>query len=287
LLERVERERRVIIDADGMYNEMICVGGYDRNHADPKQQIQWRRYYEALSDRIFQPTRRPLSSKVAPLLFYGYDHLSLTNQNHTPKKWDLVHVGHNWWRWKQIRGTLIPALEQIRGRLNGVCFVGSWWDQPPSWASQMGLDEAFLSDHKLMERLPVQIEPAVSYREVIATMSQGRINIMTQRPLFQHLRFVTSKYFEIFCADTIPLVMLPPDQAEEVYGPGGREIALHDNIAEKLADVLDHMDTYRDVVREIRRHLEIHHSYHRRIQELVDALESRKASLAVQGVIGP
>ena len=36
-------------------------------------------------------------------------------------------------------------------------------------------------------------------------MSTARVNVMTQRPLFSHLRLLTSKYFEIFAADTIPL----------------------------------------------------------------------------------
>ena len=60
----------------------------------------------------------------------------------------------------------------------------------------------------------------------IQVMSTGRINIMTQRPLFRELKILTSKYFEIFSADTIPLVMIDPDHAEMVYGPAGRELAL-------------------------------------------------------------
>ena len=44
---------------------------------------------------------------------------------------------------------------------------------------------------------------------------------MTQRPLFRELRLLTSKYFEIFCADTIPLVMIDPDHAVVGLWPGG------------------------------------------------------------------
>ena len=92
---------------------------------------------------------------------------------------------------------------------------------------------------------------------------------MTQRPLFQRLRFVTSKYFETLCADTIPLVMVPPDWAEEVYGPAGRELAVCNHIEHTLLDAREKPDRYRNAVEAVRRHLNSHHSYQRRVEELV------------------
>ncbi|MGH2355921.1 MAG: hypothetical protein ACRDJN_30310, partial [Chloroflexota bacterium] len=75
-----------------------------------------------------------------------------------------------------------------------------------------------------------------------------------------------------------PLVMLEPDHAELVYGPAGRELALHDGLTEgigaKLVDVLRRPAHYRAVVEAVRRHLAAHHSYLHRIQELVAALET-------------
>ena len=56
-------------------------------------------------------------------------------------------------------------------------------------------------------------------------MSTARINIMTQRPVLRRLKHLTLKYFEIFCADTIPLLMLDADHAEAVYGPAGASSA--------------------------------------------------------------
>ena len=53
-------------------------------------------------------------------------------------------------------------------------------------------------------------------------MSTARINIFTQRPVLHHLKHLTLKYFEIFYADTIPLLMLDEDHAEAVYGPAGQ-----------------------------------------------------------------
>ena len=62
------------------------------------------------------------------------------------------------------------------------------------------------------------------YHDVIQTMSTARINIFTQRPVLSHLKHLTLKYFEVFCADTIPLLMLDGDHAEAVYGPAAREL---------------------------------------------------------------
>ena len=76
------------------------------------------------------------------------------------------------------------------------------------------------------------------YHDVIKTMSSARINILTQRPLLRHLRHLTLKYFEIFCADTIPLLMLDRDHVEAVYGPAARELVLSGNVAAKLLDAL-------------------------------------------------
>ena len=95
---------------------------------------------------------------------------------------------------------------------------------------------------------------------------------MTQRPLFSHLRLLTSKYFEIFAADTIPLVMLDPDHAAEVYGPAGADLTLNDGAADKLLDALAQPEKYCEFVDAVRDHLEEHHSYRRRVLQLTALL---------------
>jgi hypothetical protein len=163
-------------------------------------------------------------------------------------------------------------MEKIRADLDGVCFMGSWWDEPP--VVDDSLQPAFRSDRKWFERLRIQVKPAVPYTDVIRAMSSGRINLMLQRPLLRELKLLTSKYFEIFQADTVPLVMLDPDHAQAVYGLAGRELALHDNVAEKLLDVLQRPDKYRQIVSAVRDHLMAHHSYPVRVQQLVTALRN-------------
>jgi hypothetical protein len=258
-----------------MYNPVVCVDGYDRNYAHEHDRAEWLAHYRLVADRIMQPTFAPREPGVIGLAFYGYDPAArVAPEASPPKRFDLLCVGHNWWRWRQISTALLPALEPIRARIGEIGFIGSWWDAAPVGATELGVQSAFGTDPDWLRRLRIQAEPAVPYTEVVRVMSTGRVNLMTQRPLFAHLGLLTSKYFEIFAADTIPLVMIPPDDAAAVYGPAGRELALHEGVGAKLLDVLGRPGKYREVVDEVRRHLEAHHSYRNRVQELVAALRT-------------
>jgi hypothetical protein len=104
-------------------------------------------------------------------------------------------------------------------------------------------------------------------------MSTGKVNIFTQRPVLAHLQHLTGRYFEEFCADTIPMLMLDTDLAVAVYGPAARELVLPGRVAEKLLDALQRPAYYREVVEDVRRHLTKHHLYQHRVEELVAALE--------------
>jgi hypothetical protein len=275
LLAAVPRCRRAVLDADGMYNRVTCVDGYDRNHAGESERAEWLAYYGHLADKVMQPTFAPAEPGVLALPFYGYDPAAQVGPGGPARKrYDLIHLGHNWWRWRQVSGALLPAVERVRGELDSVCFVGLWWDAPPPWAEALGLGEAFRTDPDRLRALGVEVRPSVPFSEVIATMSAARVNVMTQRPLFLHLRFLTSKYFELFCADTIPLVMVDADHAAGVYGPAGRELALTGDVAGRLLDALTRPQKYEAIVREVRCHLVERHSYRRRVEELVRALES-------------
>ena len=107
---------------------------------------------------------------------------------------------------------------------------------------------------------------------MIQTMSTARINIFTQRPVLRHLKHLTLKYFEIFYADTIPLLMLDEHAARLSMGLPAGNCCCADSVAEKLVDALQRPDHYRDVVQSIRRHLATHYSYDQRVEELVAAM---------------
>ena len=271
-LSRVPRRKRAVLDADGMYNPVLSIDGYDRNHRDEDDRASWVAHCDALADKILQPTREPLQSTVQPLLFYGYDPCLRDDPGAGPKTFDLIHVGHNWWRWREVSSCLLPAIERIRAKLDGICFVGLWWDMIPPGVQEDHLESAFGFDIDWFRQLGIQVKPAVPFTGVVSTMSEGRVNIMTQRPLFRRLKLLTSKYFEIFSADTIPLVMIDPAHAESIYGPSGRELALHGDIANKLLDAVHHPKKYQEIVQDVRSHLVAHHSYRKRMQELIESL---------------
>lgn len=275
ILNAVPRERRAVLDADGLYNDVVSLGDYDRNHASIAERNRWREACERLGSRIFQPTLTPLDPRIRPLLFYGYSpEEEAQPEDPRTKAVDVVHVSHNWWRWKQLEESFFPALGRMRERIGEICFLGLWWDGCPPWAAALGLAEAFRVDGARLKSLRITVRPPVPFTQVISTMSSAKVNIMTQRALFQRLGIVTSKYFEILCADTVPLVLIDSALAESVYGAAGRELTLNGQVERRLLAALESPEQFREVVQRAREHLRSHHSYQTRVRQLVTALEA-------------
>ncbi|PRQ02452.1 hypothetical protein ENSA5_22700 [Enhygromyxa salina] len=275
LLANVPRAHRFVLDADAKCNPITVVDDYDRNYANETQRSEWLRFYEALSDNILKPTLLPSDDeRVTTLPFFGYDPaLLIPPEAAPPKRYDVLYVGHNWWRWKELEDEILPGLEQIRDEIGEIGFAGLWWDSPPSECAGMSeLEPAFRVNQAAFQKLRIHTDPAVPYTEVIRTMSTGRVNIFLQRPFLQHVRHLTLRYFEEFCADTIPLLMLDTEFAVAVYGPAARELTLAGRVASKVLDALRRPDHYREVVEDVRRHLLAHHPYEKRVEELVSVL---------------
>src|SRR5690348_16386678 len=124
LLDRMPKNRRVIIDCLGRYNETIRVE-HDFNHLeklDGHQGWEWVEGFQAVASRILQPTLKPLRRDVQSFLFHGFDPAAIARPyataaeaaqawagNGTSKPYALAYVGNNWQRWTQMRG----LLEQI------------------------------------------------------------------------------------------------------------------------------------------------------------------------------
>src|SRR5262245_19943652 len=72
LIGTIPRERRIIIDGDGNYNDPIQVEN-DYNHLDTRASRWWIETCHSLADKICQPTLNPLRSDVRPFLFYAYN----------------------------------------------------------------------------------------------------------------------------------------------------------------------------------------------------------------------
>lgn len=275
-LDRFPRQHRLIVDADGLYNSRVCIADYDFNHASEDLRGRWMDYIDALSDRITQPTFAPTGNgRVGSLPFYAFNPaLVVDAAKAPPKRYDVMLLGHNWWRWKEVSEELLPGIEAIRDTIGDIAFIGLWWEHPPAEGLAAGPPQAFRSDPDRLRQLRISMPEAVMYHDVIWTMSSARINILTQRPILRHFKHLTLKYFEVFCADTIPLLMLTGEEAEAVYGPAARELTLPGRTAEKLSDALDRPDHYRQVVEDVRRHLAQHHSYERRLDELMTAVSN-------------
>src|SRR5260221_12830280 len=72
LIAQVPRERRVVIDCDGRYNDAITFGG-DRNHPNAALSARWIELCDSLSDKIVQPTFHPRQPRAGTFFFHGYN----------------------------------------------------------------------------------------------------------------------------------------------------------------------------------------------------------------------
>jgi hypothetical protein len=274
MLGAIPRKHRMIFDMDGMYNPVTKVDDYDFNLPNEHERERWKEYFETLADSVMKPTlAKPDNPRVRPMTFYGYDAaLEMKPEQAPAKKYDIMHLGHNWWRWRDIGGKLLPAIDPVREKIGEIGFIGLWWDGPPAEGAAAGPEAAFESDPALIKRLRVRTEESVMYTDVVRKMSEAKINIFTQRPVLHHLKHITLKYFEIFYADTIPLLMLNEEIAQQVYGPASRELMLRENIGEKILDALARPEHYREVIASVRKYLAANNSYDKRMAELVSAI---------------
>ncbi len=288
LLDAMPKDRRVIIDCSGRYNETIRIE-HDFNHLekmDGHQGWEWIEGFQAVANKILQPTLRPLRPDVRPFLFHGYDPEAVVHSSGSPngstasrpgyvnedRPYGLVYVGHNWQRWSQIR-RFLEAIEPLKDELGPICIAGADWSKRPDWAIQLGLLGADV-DPALLARLGVETRAPIPFDEVIGFMGHGRFCPIFHRPLFNHLSLVTNRTFETFCADTIPLIMLPDNMMEAIYGKHAWPLVPGEDVEERLRNMMRHPDVYWEAVLKTRDHLSAHHSYEQRFRELLAILES-------------
>jgi hypothetical protein len=283
VLDTIPRERRVVIDAWARFNETFHVG-HDFNHlekADGHLGWEWIEAFQAVSATILQPTLTPRRADVRSFLFHGFDSRIVAKPYESAREaahaWaskphGIMYVGNNWQRWDQLR----PFLEQtapLREKVGRACLVGWDWNKRPDWAVQSGLagidvDPAFL------EQIGAEIRGPVRFEETVGLLGQAKFAPVLHRPLFRELGFVTNRTFETFCADTLPVLMLPRDFVEAIYGPHALRLVPGNDVAAHLADALKQPEPYWDAVLRTRAHLARHHSFARRFAELETILKS-------------
>jgi hypothetical protein len=286
LLDGIPKEQRVIIDCTGRYNETIGVE-HDFNHLeklDGHQDWEWIEGFKAVADKILQPTLTPLREDIHPFLFFGYDPSAVirsyssaqqaaqawSGENGVCKPYGVLYVGNNWQRWTQIR-RFLEAVEPLKDQLGPICLRGWAWDQRPDWAVEHGFAGVDV-DSALLKRLGVETSSGIPFDEVVESQGQARFCPILHRPLFNHLGVVTNRTFETFCSDTIPLLMLPDNLVEVIYGRDARSLAPGDDVAGRIDDMLRRPEVYWDAVLRSRGYLATHHSYERRFEELLAIL---------------
>lgn len=285
LLDGIPRERRMVVDLWGRFNDTIRLE-HDFNHLeklDGHLGWEWVEAMQAVSDTILQPAFAPAYPEVRSFLFHGYDPGSAARGYETAqeaaaawraagpdeKPYGVMYVGSNWQRWDQVR-RFLECYGPARGKVGQACLIGWDWSRRPDWAIEkgiMGID----TDPALLAELGVETRNGVRFDEIVPLLGKARFVPVFHRPLFRHLGFVTNRTFETFYADSLPVLMLPREFVKELYGPAALTLVPGDDVAAHLTDALERPEMYWDAVLQTRSHLARHHSYARRFQEL-DAL---------------
>lgn len=273
LVSKVPRQRRVVIDCDGKYNDAISVVG-DCNHPDGAKSQLWIDVCDSLSDKIYQPTLHPLRPNVRTFFFHAYNPAWEVPLDFSAKEYAMYYVGHNWFRWRPMR-RFLEAIEPIRDQIDRLAVVGHGWAAPGPWANSTISEDAYRTDPAYLRELNVEIMPPIRFDGVVDSMSRGIFMPVIYRPLFDHLRLVTCRTFETPAASSIPLFTQDPAYVEEIYGEEALELVLpSQQPQEKILDLLRRPERYAGIVSRIRRHLDRHYSYAVQLQQLIEIVKS-------------
>jgi hypothetical protein len=272
-MTKIPRDRRIVVDCDGAYNDPISADG-DCNHRDPASSRTWSEVCDSLSDKICQPTFRPLRSNVLPFLFYGFNPQRAEPYELRLKEYGMIYVGHSKFRWRAMERVL-RAIEPVRHEVGRLAVVGHGWDALPPWASAMRMEEAFYTDQAYMRQLGVEIFPPIRFEQVIPWMSKALLNPVLMRPIFERLQLVTPRLFETLSASTIPLFNMDPEQVRQIYGEEATALILPaDRPEQSILESIRRPERCIEVLKGIRAHLTEQHSHARRFKELLAIVES-------------
>lgn len=273
MLSRVPRHRRIVIDCDGKYNDALNIVG-DVNHPDAASSRRWIDVCDSLSDKIYQPTYHPLRPNVQPFFFHAYNPMWGVPLESHAKRFGMVYVGNNWFRWRALR-RILEAIEPIRHDVGPIALIGHGWNGDTSWGGPSCSNEAYASDAPYLRKLGVDLLPPVRFDRVVASMGEGVFSPVIYRPLFDHLQLVTCRTFETPAANTIPIFAQEQSFVTEIYGDEAAQliVPVHEP-QEMVLDVLARPDHYAEIVRRIRQHLAETYSYESRLEELVDLVNN-------------
>jgi hypothetical protein len=261
--KNVPRSNRLVIDPDGKFCAAIEAGS-DTNHPTADSWSVWSSDFLRLSDVILQPRLGKLHPPAHRFLYFGIDLHRSRPARDKEKNYDIVYIGNNWYRWKDMVW-LLTALKPIRQRIGRIAVFGNWWsgDVLPGYEEHTYSEPAFLKEHGVETYSPV------AFDEVESVMGHGRLSPIFVRPVLNALNLVTPRMFETFAADTIPI--LPPymRHGEHLYGPGAESLRLLSDPSDAVLNILENYQHYLALIRDIRDRLETKHCYEARIKELM------------------
>jgi hypothetical protein len=281
VLDGIPHEKRAIVDLWGRYNDTIRVE-HDFNHLeklDGHQAWEWQDAIAAVSKVILQPTLSPRRDGVKPFLFHGFDEGSVVKKYFSAaeaaaawqsKRYGAIYVGSNWQRWHQVRAFL-EDYSKVQKEAGQACLAGWDWSARPDWAMKMAIVGVDVDPDFLAAR-DVEIHNGVRFDDVVGLLGQAKFAPVIHRPLFKELGFITNRSFETFYADTIPVLMLPEDFVEGIYGTAAKKLVPSKGVADFVADALKQPEAYWDAVLKTRKYLADRHSYAVRIDELKRAM---------------
>jgi hypothetical protein len=283
LMDTIPADRRAVIDLWGRYNDTILIE-HDFNHLEKLHGHlgwEWDEALRAISRTILQPGLEPLRPDVGSFLFHGFDPASVVKDyadaEEAAKAWrekhyGVLYVGSNWQRWHQVHNFL-EQYGTMREAVGPACLIGwDWWERP-DWAAEKGIASVD-TNQNFLQQLEVEVRDGVTYDQLVGLLGEARFAPILHRPLFQKLGFVTGRSFETFYADTIPVLMLPLEFVEKIYGPAALTLVPEKGeVASLLTDALKHPVKYWDAVLKTRAHLAEHHSYDQRFQQLLAFIE--------------
>ena len=145
-------------------------------------------YFDALADHVCKPTIAPPDEPArdrAAVLRLRSGARDRTRRRRPPKKYDILHVGHNWWRWRDVernaaarRSSSIREQDR-RDRLHRPV-VGQAAARRPTPAIRCGVQ---VGSRRRSSGCASRRKTRSCTTDVIRTMSTAKINIFTQRPV--------------------------------------------------------------------------------------------------------
>jgi hypothetical protein len=272
LIGKVPRNKRVILDGDGNYNDLLAIDS-DYNHRDAEGSRRWTEICDSVTDKICQPTLHPLRPNVRPFLFYAYNPAWEVPLSPAGHEYGMIYVGHCKFRWRPM-SRVLQAVEPVRPQIGRIGMVGDGWGKLPAWAAAMKIEDSYYSDAALLEKLRVEVMPPVPFKQVVGTMSKAAFNPVLLRPTFNYMRIVNPRMFETPAANTIPLFAIDEAHAKEIYGEDAAALVLGDNGPEMVLDMVRRPERFRDLQMQIRQHLAEKHSHTARLKQLIEIVES-------------